>query len=97
MLLLQIRKCDDANCCSAKKLPAEDLAWLPDLVPDSSGEHYKSYEVLLAQETTQEHMPSNKNFVGKVSEDAQVMMFFFKYMYMHFNLHIYMFQISTFL
>ena len=71
-LFLQIRKCNDPECCRPKKLSDDDLTWLPDPEPDETEEHYKKYAELDGTETSQDYMPSSKNFKGAVSEEEQV-------------------------
>jgi hypothetical protein len=55
----QIRKCQDLTCCSAPKLPFQDLKWLPDPVLDSSGDHFMPYtETKLLPDTNETDRPT---------------------------------------
>ena len=57
----QIRKCDDVNCCLPRRAPDDvKLDWLPDPVPDESGEHYKSYSEVVGTETDEAARPTSK-------------------------------------
>ena len=59
-------------CCSRRQTD-QPLHWLPDPVPDNTGEHFKTFSELWGTETTEEHRPSLKPFEGKVDEDQQVL------------------------
>lgn len=57
----QIRKCQDLTCCSAPKLPYQDLKWLPDPILDTDGDHFLPYsQVKLMLETDETDRPSLK-------------------------------------
>lgn len=58
-----IKKCGVSTCtiCAPPRLPPEvfsSLHHLPDPVPDSTGEHYKSFEDLYGTSTTEKFLPS---------------------------------------
>ena len=57
----QIRKCQAITCCSATRLPYNDLKWLPDPVLADDGEHYLPYsEVKILGETDETARPTLK-------------------------------------
>ena len=60
MYSFQIRKCADVNCCLPPSLPREKLTWLPDPMLDESGEHFKSYDVVKNESTSEKDRPSLK-------------------------------------
>jgi len=56
----QVRKCGNIECCSATTTPAELLEWLPDPILEPSKDHYKSFNDVKGQETTDSDRPSYK-------------------------------------
>ena len=61
----QLRKCDNIECCSPARLPRERLTWLPDPVLDENGQHYKDYQEVKSEETTEADRPSLSQKVQK--------------------------------
>ncbi|XP_073720261.1 uncharacterized protein [Misgurnus anguillicaudatus] len=56
--LFQLHKCDDTACCSVPVLPPEKMIWLPDPMPDSSGDHYLTLAEVMGKDTVDAHRPS---------------------------------------
>jgi hypothetical protein len=58
---LQIRKCNDPSCCRPVRLPQDVFArmqWLPDPLLTVDKSHYKPFEQLFGQETSECDRPS---------------------------------------
>ena len=75
-----IKRCGQSACsiCKAPRLPAEVFATLyhlPDPVPDETGEHYRPFQQVYSQKTTEQHRPSlaagNQNHGMPFSPTAQ--------------------------
>jgi hypothetical protein len=61
----QLKKCDDLHCCSPYRMNKEDCIWIPDpelytAVPGSSDIHYKKFEEIFGQDTTEKDKPSQR-------------------------------------
>ncbi|XP_036973354.1 uncharacterized protein LOC119030097 [Acanthopagrus latus] len=56
--LFQIRTCDDTECCSVPSLLSERMIWLPDPMPDASGDHYLTLAEVMGKDTDDAHQPS---------------------------------------
>lgn len=68
----QIQKCDDLQCCGPRRY-AETFPWLPDPVLSHDHNHYKSFDQVLGQDTTDIDRPSAANkTVTAVAEELQV-------------------------
>ncbi|KAJ8375334.1 hypothetical protein SKAU_G00059140 [Synaphobranchus kaupii] len=58
--LFQIRKCDNTECCSVPILLPERMIWLPDPMPDASGDHYLTLDEVMGTDTDDTHRPSTQ-------------------------------------
>ena len=56
----QIRKCSDEQCCLPATCDKELLSCLPSPMLDETGDHYKSYDVVKNEETSECDRPSSK-------------------------------------
>ena len=56
----QIRKCSDEQCCLPPTCDKELLNWLPNPMLDETGEHYKDYDVVKNEQTSECDRPSSK-------------------------------------
>ena len=57
----QVKKCSDPMCCSPPRLPEElfkDMKWLPDPLLTADKAHYKTFQELYRQDTTECDRPS---------------------------------------
>ena len=61
----QIRKCEDANCCTP---PKKAYQWLPDPVLDDDQVHYKPFEVVYGTETSEADRPTLQRPPSESSE-----------------------------
>ena len=70
-----IKKCGLSECsiCKPPRLPDEifkSLHCLPDPIPDSDGEHYKSFDDVYGTKTTEKTSSISDNWLSKGSSDA---------------------------
>ena len=56
----QIRKCADEQCCLPPTCDRESLSWLLNPMLDESGDHYKPYDLIINEETSECDRPSSK-------------------------------------
>ena len=54
----QIKKWDDANCCSPMKNPNEKLPWLPDPVLCTNKMHFAPFDEVVGKDITKKDLPS---------------------------------------
>ena len=56
--ILQIRNCNESNCCSLTKNPNGKLPWLPDPVLCTNKTHFTPFDEVVGKETTNKGLPS---------------------------------------
>ncbi len=61
-LYIQIRKCEDRQCCSEPKLEQQDRVWVPDPVIDDQTQHYQPMLSVRGSDTTDSNRPGLKPF-----------------------------------
>ena len=67
---LQIRKCNDRQCCPEP--PLKEAMWLPyPILRDDDKDHYKTFSDVWGSEPTEKDLPSNVNKAKKVSDLEQ--------------------------
>lgn len=70
--MFQIRKCESVTCCRPKRCTT-DLPSLPDPILSANKEHFKSFDEVVGQQTTDADRPSALNTTaGAVAECLQV-------------------------
>ena len=69
--LFMIRKCDDISCCPAKRLPQDQLRWLPSPIMEADGKHYKKYEEISNLDVSDEKHRPSLQVIQKKSNSTQ--------------------------